>query len=278
MRGKDTKERIVEEAFALFASRGFHAVSVRDIAAAVGIKDASLYNHFSGKQAIFDAIVRDALERTRRFFGERSILFDVSDDATPYEEMNAERMHEMVLPSFRYFFEDPYMVRLRHLLVISQFESEEAGRVYRLVFVEQPMALQRTIFEHLMATGEFVRDDAAQMAVELQGVPFMLMHAGLTWEEAEPRLAAHVERFARAHTAAGGAFEEGSGHEHGGCVFVADGVHEALRGVACGGAGVPGGVARRRAAVRRKRFRRGGAGRMASCGRARGQEVACARP
>ena len=177
MRGKDTKERIVEEAFALFASRGFHAVSVRDIAAAVGIKDASLYNHFSGKQAIFDAIVRDALERTRRFFGERNILFDVSDDATPYEEMNAERMHEMVLPSFRYFFEDPYMVRLRHLLVISQFESEEAGRVYRLVFVEQPMALQRTIFEHLMATGEFVRDDAAQMAVELQGVPFMLMCA-----------------------------------------------------------------------------------------------------
>ena len=135
MRGKDTKERIVEEAFALFASRGFHAVSVRDIAAAVGIKDASLYNHFSGKQAIFDAIVRDALERTRRFFGERNILFDVSDDATPYEEMNAERMHEMVLPSFRYFFEDPYMVRLRHLLVISQFESEEAGRVYRLVSV-----------------------------------------------------------------------------------------------------------------------------------------------
>ena len=65
------------------------------------------------------------------------------------------------------------------------------------------MALPRTIFEHLMATGEFVRDDAAQMAVELQGVPFMLMHAGLTWEEAEPRLAAHVERFARAHTAAG---------------------------------------------------------------------------
>lgn len=138
MRGKDTKERIVEEAFALFASRGFHAVSVRDIAAAVGIKDASLYNHFSGKQAIFDAIVRDALERTRRFFGERSILFDVSDDATPYEEMNAERMHEMVLPSFRYFFEDPYMVRLRHLLVISQFESEEAGRVYRLVLSSSP--------------------------------------------------------------------------------------------------------------------------------------------
>ncbi len=203
MRRTDTRGRIVEEAFGLFAERGFHAVTVRDIAAAVGIKDASLYNHFPGKQAIFDAIVSEALERTRRYFGERRILFDVADDATPYEEMTAKRLREMVLPSFRYFFEDPYMVRLRHLLVISQFESEEAGRVYRLVFVEQPLALQRTIFEHLMATGEFVRDDAAQLAIELQSVPFMLMHAGLNWEEAEPRLAAHVERFARAHTAAG---------------------------------------------------------------------------
>lgn len=202
-RGSATRERIVEEAFELFARRGFHAVSVRDIAAAVGIKDASLYNHFPSKQDIFDAIVHEALEQTRRVFGERRILFDVTDDAGPYEEMTVERIREMVLPSFRYFFEDPFMVRLRHLLVVSQFESEEAGRVYRLVFIDQPMALQRTIFEHLMATGEFERDDAVQMAVELQGVPFMLMHAGLTWEEAKPRLSAHVERFARAHTVAG---------------------------------------------------------------------------
>lgn len=199
MGSKDTRERIVAEAFVLFAARGFHAVSVRDIASAVGIKDASLYNHFSGKQAIFDAIVAEALERARRTFGERRILFDVTDDVTPYEDMGPERLRQMVLPSLRYFFEDLFMVRLRRLLVISQFENEEAGRVYRLVFVEQPMALQRTIFEHLMATGEFARDDAAQMALEFQSVPFMLMHAGLTWEEAEPRLTAHVERFVRAH-------------------------------------------------------------------------------
>lgn len=202
-RGAATRERIIEEAFALFAQRGFHAVSVRDIAAAVGIKDASLYNHFATKQAIFDAIVQEAFEQTRRVFSERHILFEVTDDTEPYEEMTAERIRQLVLPSFRYFFEDPFMVRLRHLLVVSQFENDEAGRVYRLIFIEQPMALQRTIFEHLMATGEFERDDATQMALELQGAPFMLMHAGLTWEEAKPRLAAHVERFARAHTVAG---------------------------------------------------------------------------
>lgn len=203
MKAKDTRGRIVSEAFALFAERGFHAVSVRDIAAAVGIKDASLYNHFPSKQAIFDAIVAEAVAQTQRTFGERRILFDASDDVTPYEHLGPERMHDLVLPSIRYFFDDPFMVRLRRLLVISQFESEEAARVYRFVFIEQPMALQRTIFEHLMATGEFVRDDAAQLALEFQSVPFMLMHAGMTWEEAEPRLTAHIERFVAAHTAAG---------------------------------------------------------------------------
>ena len=35
MRDRDTKGRIVEAAFGLFAERGYHAVSVRDIAAAV---------------------------------------------------------------------------------------------------------------------------------------------------------------------------------------------------------------------------------------------------
>ena len=208
-RGAATRERIVEEAFALFAERGFHAVSVRDIAAAVGIKDASLYNHFPTKQAIFDAIVREALERTRLAFGERGILYDVSDDTAPYEDMDEGRLRELVLGSLRYFFEDPFMTRLRRLLVISQYENEEAGRVYRLVFVERPLALQRTVFEHLMATGEFARGDAAQMALEFQGVPFLLMHAGASWEEAEPRLAAHVERFARAHTAPGRGIRKG---------------------------------------------------------------------
>ncbi len=52
-----TREKILKEALILFSERGFHAVSVRDIAKAVGIKESSLYNHFKNKQDIFDSIV-----------------------------------------------------------------------------------------------------------------------------------------------------------------------------------------------------------------------------
>ena len=48
---------ILEQALALFSAHGYDAVTVGDIARAVGIKAPSLYNHFPGKQAIFDALV-----------------------------------------------------------------------------------------------------------------------------------------------------------------------------------------------------------------------------
>ena len=48
-----TKERIIFESLNLFSQKGYDGVSMRDIAAAVGIKGASIYNHFKGKEEIF---------------------------------------------------------------------------------------------------------------------------------------------------------------------------------------------------------------------------------
>ncbi|MEG0459963.1 TetR/AcrR family transcriptional regulator [Gordonibacter sp.] len=206
MARENTKERILEEAFALFAERGYHAVSMRDIAAAVGIKDASLYNHFPGKQALFEAILEGAIQRLRSHFEPRGVLVCVEDDKGAYERLSLEGLTDLVLATFQPFFEDSFIVRLRRLLVISQFESEMAAQAYRLVFVERPLALQRTVFEHLMATGEFVRDDAVQMAVEFYGPVFLLLHAGVPWGEAAPRIAAHLAQFA-------GTRREGCGEE-----------------------------------------------------------------
>ena len=57
MKQEDTKQRILDKALELFSTQGYDSVSVGEIAQAVGIKAPSLYNHFPGKQAIFDAIV-----------------------------------------------------------------------------------------------------------------------------------------------------------------------------------------------------------------------------
>lgn len=57
----ETRALIMRAASDLFWRRGYAAVSLGDIAAAVGITKATLYYHFSGKDAIYTAVMRQAL-------------------------------------------------------------------------------------------------------------------------------------------------------------------------------------------------------------------------
>jgi AcrR family transcriptional regulator len=52
-----TREVILDTAERLFADRGVDGVAVRDLAAEMGITASSLYNHFAGKQALYDAVL-----------------------------------------------------------------------------------------------------------------------------------------------------------------------------------------------------------------------------
>lgn len=57
-----TKERILLEALRLFSKKGYDAVSVEQIADAVGIKAPSLYKHYKSKQDILDRIIHNSYE------------------------------------------------------------------------------------------------------------------------------------------------------------------------------------------------------------------------
>jgi len=56
-RGAETAERILDAAEALFAERGYAATTLRDVAAAVGVRNPSLYNHFPSKEALYAAVL-----------------------------------------------------------------------------------------------------------------------------------------------------------------------------------------------------------------------------
>ncbi len=47
---------MLEAALELFGRQGFKATTVRQIAAAVGVRDSAIYAHFAGKQAIYDEL------------------------------------------------------------------------------------------------------------------------------------------------------------------------------------------------------------------------------
>ena len=51
------REEIIKKATKLFKEKGYSAVTMRDLATAMGMKAASLYNHINSKQEILKAII-----------------------------------------------------------------------------------------------------------------------------------------------------------------------------------------------------------------------------
>lgn len=55
---KHTRDHIIDIAFELFIAKGYHGTSMRNIAESAGLAVSGMYNHFSNKEAIFEAIIR----------------------------------------------------------------------------------------------------------------------------------------------------------------------------------------------------------------------------
>jgi AcrR family transcriptional regulator len=62
-----TRERILFEASNLFARQGYHGTTTREIAAAVGIRQPSLFHHFPSKPAIVRALLDSDLGSAVQF-------------------------------------------------------------------------------------------------------------------------------------------------------------------------------------------------------------------
>lgn len=60
------KERVLDEAERLFMQNGYRSVTLRDVADALGIRQASLYYHFpAGKEELFVAMAERVFQRHR---------------------------------------------------------------------------------------------------------------------------------------------------------------------------------------------------------------------
>jgi len=58
----ETREKILKAAIRLFSVHGVDGVSMRAVAARVGVTPMALYRHFNDKEALIDALVSDALD------------------------------------------------------------------------------------------------------------------------------------------------------------------------------------------------------------------------
>lgn len=77
MKAPERRASILAVAKVLFADKGFHAVSVDEIARRVGVSPAVLYQHFASKEALYEAVL-DSLSAPRETYVEAAL--DGPDD------------------------------------------------------------------------------------------------------------------------------------------------------------------------------------------------------
>ena len=195
----DSKDAILDAAFLLFSEKGYTATSVRDIASAIDIKAASLYNHFKGKREIFDALIKREIEYVEESLHAEGAMAEPSDDPAAYAELSGHDIQELVWKSYMPFFESERIMRLRHMLAMSRYDDKRCAKLYVQIFIERPVLLQGSIFAHLVEIGQFEPCDAHLAATEFHGPMHMLMDAEASAKEAERFCKAHVKSFNEAH-------------------------------------------------------------------------------
>src|SRR5579859_3863643 len=63
----DKRERILDAAVRVFASKGFHATRVSEVAKAAGVADGTIYLYFKSKDELLVSLFEDRLERLLAF-------------------------------------------------------------------------------------------------------------------------------------------------------------------------------------------------------------------
>lgn len=197
-----TKQRITMKALGLFAQRGYHSVSVKEIAAAVGIGDSAIYKHFSSKQEVFDTILALVGEETQAAYLRLGMPQAMDPDAA-YRGISREHLTALCTSLFRFYLEDEVVSLFRKMLTIEQFAQAEAGALYRRIFVEEPLAYQEQLFERLKQDGSFVDAPSQVMALHFYAPLFLLLArfdaGGSDPAAIEEMISRHVDAFYMAY-------------------------------------------------------------------------------
>lgn len=140
-----TKEDVVRAAGRLFAERGFHGTSMRDLGSELGLLSSSLYSHISGKdQLLVEVISRGA-----------GLFQALADEVGESEGTAAERLHHLVTG---------------HLHILVEYLDEAATFLNEARFLPAPQhdavvamrdryeATYRAVLEEGIADGTFRSD------------------------------------------------------------------------------------------------------------------------
>ncbi|HQA98339.1 MAG TPA: TetR/AcrR family transcriptional regulator [Clostridia bacterium] len=202
---QSTREKIIQHALLLFSRKGYHTVSVQEIAQAIGIRAPSLYNHFHSKRAIFDAIIHDTTETYRQQAAQIGLGWQSGrQDAQAFSGMDEKQLLTMVNHLFSWFLHEPTVSGLRRMLTLSQFEDRELAALLTKLYMEDPLLYQEQLFAAMPLAADSTSPSPKALALAFYApIYFLLLRCDREPEyedEARGMLAEHVRSFCMTYT------------------------------------------------------------------------------
>jgi TetR/AcrR family transcriptional regulator, biofilm operon repressor len=154
----NTKERILQAAIDLFAKQGYDAVSMRDLAAAVGIKAASLYKHFASKEELLECIFqayRDLMQHSNEI-----------DDAllAQPETLSPQQFLTASFQSFKDMILSPHLLKITRIITMEQTRNTSVRDFFFSEMIEKPITQLTEMFSYMQQCGRISQHDPAFLA------------------------------------------------------------------------------------------------------------------
>ncbi len=199
----NTKGKILEAALELFSRRGFSAVSVRDIAKEVGVRESAMYKHFSGKQAVFDTLLANYMATSNAFMGGINALpsadpSTMMETAAFYQQMSDEDFLRIGGGVFTDFLMQPDTLRFWRMISIERLNNPELAELWNHHLFEEPIAFQKGMFGMLIHLGGIKPADPEMLALEFFA-PLLTLYVNALPFEAESAVFSKMLDFADRH-------------------------------------------------------------------------------
>ena len=194
---RDTREVILTVALKLFSERGYDGVGIRDISNEIGIRESAIYKHYSGKQDIFDSILKDI---ERRYQEEVSTFIPTESMGDILSgESGREELFRISVTMFQFYLKTEYGSQLRRMLTIEQYRTSEAGKFFRELIIDNGLDYISGVFASLIKDGAYIDADPMVMALQFYSPLYLLLskYDGRPekYEEALSFLERHITQF-----------------------------------------------------------------------------------
>ena len=185
--GKETKDRILDEALVSFVENGYKGTNLRDFAAGMGLSKSALYSHYESKEAIWNAL----LDRMEAYYRERF----GSVEQMPEIPKTTHDFFSLVMQMVDFTIHDEKIILTRKLLLTEQFHDERVRKLATSHFMNGTKEIFRNIFEIMIENGSMKKDDPEMMAFAFTSPITSLIHYCDREPEKKPEILRKIERF-----------------------------------------------------------------------------------